>query len=204
MSPFTSSANDPWSAAKSPGLAILPVDAGETAGSGCFFKPGDAVCVTATDPFWRACQMAGNSSNTEITTLAVQCILDRTLQGPIERVHMTDVDVYLVKRAMKMCTPRKVAVWVARFATFVSAVLLISSLFVPWAYASIGALDILFGVPGMKACLRHTDVCKKIDWEHTPALPYVLDALLSAAASQTCGQEPFTCGQVLPLQIALL
>lgn len=91
------------------------------------------------------------------------------------------------------------AIWTARVVTGISAILLVSSLFVPWAYASIGPLDLLFGVPGMKACLRHTDVCKKIDWEHTSALPYVLDGLLSAAASHACGSESFSCAQVVAI-----
>ena len=88
------------------------------------------------------------------------------------------------------------AKWVARGAALLSAVLIVVSVAVPWAKTRAGILDVTFGVPGMRSCLRGTDACCELDWEHTPALPFCLDGLLSAAANQTCRGEAYTCSRV--------
>jgi hypothetical protein len=95
------------------------------------------------------------------------------------------------------------AVWIGRICAGIAIVLLLTSLAVPWAESRVGMLAVTFGVPGIRACLSHTSVCKELDWEHLPALQLCLDALLDAAANQTCGGEPFVCAQVLPGNMVL-
>ena len=87
-------------------------------------------------------------------------------------------------------------VWAARVAAGIAAIMLLAAIAVPWARTRIGLLEVTYGVPGIRACLRSTSVCCELDWEHAPALPLCMDGLLSAAANQTCHGEAYACAQV--------
>ena len=94
-----------------------------------------------------------------------------------------------------MALARTLVRWMARTAAVIVAVLLVASVFFPWAESEIGPLRVTFGVPGARACLGRTDVCCELDWEHIADLPWCLDGLLSAAVRPACGGEAHACAE---------
>lgn len=85
--------------------------------------------------------------------------------------------------------------WAARITAGIAAVLLVASVFFPWAESALGPLHVTFGVPGARACLRHTDVCCELDWEHIADLPWCMDALLTGAVQSVCDGEAHACAE---------